>query len=88
MPAAPEEKAARAYIDASSHRLFNPYQYADIIRLADGYAAEMLRHSAIAVFRLGEIEYRYGIGDPEFGEMSSRICAIIDEYYPAPQQRT
>jgi hypothetical protein len=80
-----QEKSIKAFVDASHHRLFSPYQFADAIRLAGAIPASMLNKVALAWFRLMEIEYRYGIGDPVVGELGSRIVhEILNDYEELP----
>ena len=80
-----EEKAAKAFIEASHNVLFSPYGFADKIRLAGVIPASMLNKVAIGWFRLMEIEHRYGIGDPAIGELGARIVhEVLSDYEELP----
>lgn len=80
-----EDKAVKAFVDASHHKLYNPYQFADKVRLAGIIPASALHKTALAWFRLMEIEYRYGIGDPVAAEMGARIVhEVIADYEELP----
>lgn len=81
----PEQKAAKAFIESSYHKLWNPYQFADTIRLAGVIPSSALHRVSIGWFHLMEIEHRYGIGDPLAGEMGSRIVSeVLSDYAELP----
>ncbi len=80
-----DEKAAKAFIEASHNVLFSPYNFADIVRVAGAIPASALNKVAIGWFRLMEIEHRYGIGDPVIGELGSRIVhEVLSDYEELP----
>lgn len=80
-----EEKAAKAFIEASHNVLFSPYGFADEIRLAGVIPANALNKVSIGWFRLMEIEHRYGIGDPVVGELGARIVhEVLSDYEEVP----
>lgn len=80
-----EEKAAKAFVEASHNVLFSPYNFADIVRLAGTIPASALNKTAIGWFRLMEIEHRYGLGDPVIGELGSRIVhEVLNDYEESP----
>ena len=80
-----EEKAAKAFIEGSHNRLFNPYHFSNVIKSAGIIPASMLHRAALGWFRLNEIDYRYGIGDPVIGEMGSRIVhEVLNDYDEYP----
>ena len=80
-----EEKAIKAFVDASHNRMFSPYQFADAVRLAGVIPASVLNKVAIGWFRLMEIECRYGVGDPIIGELGSRIVhEVLNDYEEVP----
>ena len=80
-----EQKAAKAFITASSDRLFNPYHFANIIKSNGSFASTALHKTAIGWFVLNEIDYRYGIGDPVIGEMGARIVSeVLSDYEELP----
>jgi hypothetical protein len=80
-----EEKAAKAFVEAAHHKLYNPYQFADKIRTSGAIPASALHKTALAWFRLMEIEHRYGIGDPIAAEMGSRIVhEVMSDYEELP----
>lgn len=84
-----EEKAVKAFIEMSHHRLANPYHFADLIRTSGDIAASFLHKVAIGWFRLMEIEHRYGIGDPVVGEIGSRITyEVLSDYEELPEYNT
>lgn len=81
-----EDKAVKAFIEMSHHRLANPYHFADLIRTSNDIAASFLHKVAIGWFRLMEIEHRYGIGDPAVGEIGSRITyEVLADYDELPE---
>jgi len=81
----PEQKAAKAFIEASQNRMYNPYHFANIIKTHGGWAADALHKVSIGWFMLNEIDYRYGIGDPVVGEMASRIMhEVVNDYDEVP----
>lgn len=79
-----EAKLAKAFEDAAAHRLFNPFHFANIVKTQGGFSEAMLRDVAVGVFLLGEIDYRYGLGDAEWNAMCSRVVEIIAEYRDLP----
>lgn len=80
------DKAVKAFSEASHNKLFSPYEFADRIRLLGIIPASALHKVAIGWFRLMEIEYRYGIGDPLAGEMGSRIVhEVLSDYEELPE---
>lgn len=81
----PEQKAAKAFITAANDRMYNPYHFANIIKVHGGWPAAMLHRVACGWFQLNEIDYRYGIGDPIVGEMGSRIVLeVLADYEELP----
>ena len=82
----PEQKAAKAFIEASQNRMYNPYHFANIIKTNGGWSANMLHRVAIGWFMLNEIDHRYGIGDPVVGEMGARIMhEVVNDYDEIPE---
>ena len=80
-----EDKAAKAFIEASHNVLFSPYGFADKVRLSGVIPASILNKVAIGWFRLMEIEHRYGIGDPAIGELGARIVhEVLSDYEELP----
>jgi len=80
-----EDKAVKAFSEAAHNKLYNPYQFADKIRLAGVIPASALHKTALAWFRLMEIEHRYGVGDPVAAEMGSRIVhEVMSDYEELP----
>ena len=80
-----EQKAAKSFIDAANHRLFNPYEFANIVKVSGDFPAAMLHRVSLGWFRLNEIDYRYGIGDPVVGEMAARIIhEVVEDYDEFP----
>lgn len=84
MGASPEAKAAKAFIAAARSRIFSPVEFVRAIRLTGGYAEELLRQTAITVFRFAAIDHKYGFGDRRFNEVAVQVCRIIDGAYPPP----
>lgn len=81
-----EDKAVKAFVDASNNRNFNPYHFANLIKIEGGYSAQMLHKVAIAWFMLSEIDYSYGVGDPMVGQMASRIVhEVLSDYEELPE---
>lgn len=81
-----EEKAVKAFVEAANNRMYNPYHFANLIKIEGGYPAQMLHKVAIAWFMLSEIDYRYGVGDPMVGEMASRIVnEVLSDYDELPE---
>lgn len=93
-----EDKAIKAFIEASQNRLFNPYYFANGIKTAaipgdpmtwnhgTTIAAMQLHKVAIGWFLLNEIDYSYGIGDPIIGEMADRIKhEVLNDYEELPE---
>jgi len=84
-----EDKAVKAFVEMSHNKLSNPYNFADKIRLTDRIAADFLHKVSVGWFRLMEIEYRYGIGDPLVGEMGARIVhEVLADYEELPEYNT
>lgn len=80
-----QEKAVKAFIEASHNVLFSPYHFADSVRLSGVVAANALNKVALGWFRLMEIEHRYGIGDPVLGDLGSRIVhEVLSDYEEVP----
>lgn len=80
-----EEKAAKVFIEASHNRLYNPYHFANLVKQAGTIPANALHKVAIGWFRLNEIDYRYGIGDPITGDMAARIVhEVLNDYEELP----
>lgn len=80
-----EDKAVKAFIDASYNRLYNPYHFANLIKIAGAIPGSALHKTAIGWFRLSEIDYSYGVGDPMVGEISSRIVhEVLNDYEELP----
>jgi hypothetical protein len=80
-----QDKAEKAFIDASHNVLFSAYGFADAVRLAGAVPASALNKVAIGWFRLMEVEHRYGIGDPVIGELGSRIVnEVLSDYEELP----
>jgi hypothetical protein len=80
-----QDKAAKAFIDASHNVLFSAYGFADAVRLAGAIPASALNKVAIGWFRLMEVEHRYGLGDPVIGELGSRIVhEVLNDYEELP----
>ena len=81
-----EEKAVKAFIDAANNKMYNPYHFANLIKIEGGFAAQMLHKVSIGWFMLSEIDYRYGVGDPMVGEMASRIVnEVLSDYDELPE---
>ena len=81
-----EEKATKSFIEASMNCMYNPYQFANLIKIEGGYPEQMFHKSAIGWFRLSEIDYSYGVGDPAVGEIASRIVhEVLNDYEELPQ---
>lgn len=81
----PEQKAAKAFIEASNNRMYNPYHFANLVKTAGGYPAAMLHKVAIGWFMLNQIDFHYGIGDPVVGEMGARIMQeVVNDYEEVP----
>lgn len=92
-----EDKAIKAFVEASQNRLFNPYHFANAVKTytAPGeltswsngltVAASQLHKVAVGWFLLNQIDYSYGIGDPLVGEMAARIKSeVLDDYEELP----
>lgn len=80
-----EQKAAKAFIEASYNRLMNPYHFANLVKSEGAIPASMLHRVAVGWFMLNEIDYRYGIGDPITGDMASRIVhEVLNDYEELP----
>lgn len=80
-----EDKAAKAFIDASMNRLYNPYHFANLVKQAGAVPASAMNRAAVGWFMLNEIDYRYGIGDPVIGEMATRIVnEVLSDYAEIP----
>jgi hypothetical protein len=80
-----EQKAAKAFIEASYNRLMNPYHFANLVKSEGAIPASMLHRVAVGWFMLNEIDYRYGIGDPITGELASRIVhEVLSDYEEVP----
>lgn len=80
-----EDKAVKAFIDASHNRLYNPYHFANLIKIAGAIPGSALHKTAIGWFRLSEIDYSYGVGDPIVGEIGSRIVhEVLSDYEELP----
>lgn len=93
-----EDKSIKAFIDASYNRLFNPYHFANAVKLysdpADPVAwphgssvpAQQLHKVSIGWFLLNEIDFSYGVGDPVVGEIASRIkYEVLADYEELPE---
>ena len=80
-----EDKAAKSFIEASYNRKFNPYHFSNLVKCEGVIPASMLNRAAIGWFRINEIDFRYGIGDPVIGEMGSRIVhEVLSDYSEIP----
>lgn len=80
-----EQKAAKAFIEASYNRLMNPYQFANLVKSEGAIPASMLHRAAVGWFMLNEIDYRYGLGDPVTGDMAARIVhEVLNDYEELP----
>jgi hypothetical protein len=81
----PEDKAVKAFVEASQNMTFSPYSFANKIKIAGGIPAGALHKVAIGWFRLSEIDYSYGVGDPIVGAMSARIVhEVLNDYEELP----
>jgi hypothetical protein len=81
-----EEKAVKAFVEAANNRMYNPYHFANLIKIEGGYPAQMLHKVAIAWFMLSDIDYGYGVGDPMVGQMASRIVhEVLSDYEELPE---
>jgi hypothetical protein len=80
-----EEKAAKAFIEASMHKMYNPYHFVNLVKQAGAIPADAMSRAAVGWFMLNEIDYRYGVGDPVIGELASRVMSeVISDYEEVP----
>jgi len=81
-----EEKAVKAFVEAANNRNYNPYHFANLIKIEGGYPAQALHKVSIAWFMLSNIDYQYGVGDPITGQMAARIVhEVLDDYEELPE---
>jgi hypothetical protein len=80
-----EEKAAKAFVDASMNRMYNPYHFVNLVKQAGVIPADAMGRAAVGWFVLNDIDYRYGVGDPVIGELASRIMnEVLSDYEEVP----
>jgi hypothetical protein len=80
-----EDKAVKAFIEASHNRLYNPYHFANLVKIAGAIPGSALHRTAIGWFMLSEIDYSYGVGDPVVGQLASRIVhEVLSDYEELP----
>lgn len=80
-----EEKAAKAFIEASMNRMYNPYHFVNLVKQSGAIPAAAMNRAAVGWFMLNEIDHRYGLGDPIVGDMSARIVhEVLNDYEEIP----